>query len=114
MNRQRIWNEETDEEMTNYIPQFDETALSAPSQKRVRRCSDYNATTAMIRAIRLANHQKVVMVGTLCQTQLEDVVTAGICRNPRPHAAANLCSLAEANAEYIRRLILDDYDPYWR
>ena len=114
MDRQRIWNEETDEEMMNYIPQFDATALSAPSQKRVRRCSDHETTSSMVRAIRIANHQKMVMVGTLCQIQLEDVVTAGICRNPRPHAAANLCSLAEANAEYIRRLIRDDYDPYWR
>ena len=107
-------NQEADDEMVSYVPTFDETALSSPSLRRVRRYAELEATNAMVRSARIISHHKVAKVSMLCQGELEEVVTACMSRNPRPHAAANLCALAQANAEYLYRLIRDDRDPYWR
>ena len=87
---------------------FDLTILSAGAQKQIMRANETEMTDAVISAAKANSRSKAAMVALVSQAQLEEVVSTLMRRNPRMGAIENLAKLADANAEYLSRLILDE------
>lgn len=104
----------TDEDFLSIIPEFDSTALSSSSQRRIRRVEDAENTEAIIKATRATCHNKVTLVSLLCQGQVDEAVTLLLQRNPHRYVAENLFAISQANAEYLYHIVRDSYDSFWR